>query len=872
MDQKFTISLHPAEHAMTCDAVIDMEGRKFKFISNSDDSPIQVILSTTTRRIATFATDYPLSPVILYLKKIGEDSNLSNPETIDDAIKLHVNNLDHLLNEALLKFQKNEKITIKGNEMAETLIDAVELMNELIDAAIKNCPKETDLKHKVMCDLALKSQNLMLNFCLDLKKRLIIKNKKTKLNEAIDDFIVNSLTALQFLYLSNGYFHQAEIHANHAMTLLGKMKDQKRIDQLSLSLKFCLAEIYFEFGYFEATLNLIKKSQEIIKKKHLPDFNIQFSSLLTFLIEKALPFYQTKNNLVALEICENSLALANLVIQKYPKFSETIIKIHATINTIFSNAQKKYLADLAASMKASSAIKKMLSKIQHNFNQHSLLIIPKTQEYTKALSHILRSFGIQTEIIAGQQIKVDLYHCGPQLLAEACEKSLTVIEGKTQLAKLREPANSSSVQSKSTISDKSPSAPSSVGQMKTTSMTFFSEKEQATTSPTQTSEKFDKNLTTLTKSIAKPSVTAAKSDNNSLEKPCITYYWPKTGLTYDSKESNQGTVKMLASEDGFVPEGIYFGYIPNYILDDAHYHLGFTEKLTSGKIAKHCIRRIAKEMQNLGKSECFLFKIVISKNDPRLYAWIEDIYVDTEGKQHFLLCFGLISNHKLKNLPSNPQKLKDKMMKKHQNIKTITQQVFHEDIVKKFLNSFVEIIYGETIGIPEQMKIALQVFLNELTNSAYLAQKELDSTQTKLLFSDLSEMNSLLLKLGKQTGNPTEELATIQEILEVLSKLESQKIYWPIVNPLLEIIKNTEDYYITELKKSSSSSSSFLNDTEKKSSDDQTAEKLSTQIHQTSEQIKTTLSELEKNQPTETSTEKREKENTSSNSKGFGLS
>lgn len=214
MDQKFTISLHPAEHAMTCDAVIDMEGRKFKFISNSDDSPIQVILSTTTRRIATFATDYPLSPVILYLKKIGEDSNLSNPETIDDAIKLHVNNLDHLLNEALLKFQKNEKITIKGNEMAETLIDAVELMNELIDAAIKNCPKETDLKHKVMCDLALKSQNLMLNFCLDLKKRLIIKNKKTKLNEAIDDFIVNSLTALQFLYLSNGYFHQAEIHAN----------------------------------------------------------------------------------------------------------------------------------------------------------------------------------------------------------------------------------------------------------------------------------------------------------------------------------------------------------------------------------------------------------------------------------------------------------------------------------------------------------------------------------------------------------------------------------------------------------------------------------------------------------------------------------
>ena len=44
---------------------IDMEGKKFKFISNINSSSIQVVLVTDTARIVTFASDYPLVPVVL---------------------------------------------------------------------------------------------------------------------------------------------------------------------------------------------------------------------------------------------------------------------------------------------------------------------------------------------------------------------------------------------------------------------------------------------------------------------------------------------------------------------------------------------------------------------------------------------------------------------------------------------------------------------------------------------------------------------------------------------------------------------------------------------------------------------------------------
>jgi hypothetical protein len=198
------------------------------------------------------------------------------------------------------------------------------------------------------------------------------------------------------------------------------------------------------------------------------------------------------------------------------------------------------------------------------------------------------------------------------------------------------------------------------------------------------------------------------------------------------------------------------------------------------------------------------------------------------------------------------------MMQKHHKIKSITQQVPNEDIARKFLSAFVEIIYDEASAIPENMKISLQGFLNDLTNSAYLAKKELDDMQIKTLFSRLLEMNTLFLKLSNQVGNPAESLVIVQGILELLVMLESQKIYWNIVSPLLEILKVTEAHYIMEVKKPSSS----LKDTEQKSTDNQTAEQLLIQINQAAKQNEVVKTSFEPLESTETSTKKVEEENT----------
>jgi hypothetical protein len=641
-------SLGSDRDAARNNVVINMEGKKIKFISHSDDLCIQAILATDTTRIVNFSADYPLSPVILSLKKIIEDSDLYNPDTIDTAIKSHINNLDNLLSDALLKFQKNDKITIRGNEIGETLINALELMNELIDDGIQKTSNVKEVRHKLMNELALKSQNLILNFLLDFKKMSVMKNKKSKLNETINDFIVNNLASLSEVYLYSGCFHQAEIYTVHAVTLLAEMKNRERVHQLAFPIKLCMAKIYFEFGYFEATLNLILESQEMIKKKYILNFDATFFSLIIFLTDQFLPFY--KNSLVVLEVCQNTLILLNIVIQKDPRLSTHITSVSQAIKIIFSKTQEKYLTELTAAMRGSSAIKKMISKIQHDFNKHHLMIMPKTPEYAQALSHALRSFDLKTEIISGQSIKVDLYCCSPKLLAQVCEKSLATLERETTLARQH-------AEAKLKLSQIEPMRVEKPSSEQTTNMTFFSEKKQTTTSSIQSSQESNQSVTASTKSIEKYS-DPVNTSNNSSEKPFISYHWQKTGLTYNSKEGNQGTVKMLASEDRNIPNGVYFGYMPEYILDDEHYHSGFATKLTSGKIDKQCIRWITKEMQTLGKSECFLFKIVISRRDPRVYGWIEDTYTDADGKQHFLVCFGLMSNHKLKDLPTNPQKIK----------------------------------------------------------------------------------------------------------------------------------------------------------------------------------------------------------------------
>lgn len=836
----------------TLNVTIDMEGEKFKFIICTEDQPIVVAFDTDKAYLFSFPINYPLFSTILHLKEIY-DAKFS---TLDSVIEPLSHQFDDLLDKALLTFKKNNQIIIKSKEEAQLFIEFLELTRELFNAtmikwerSIRQLASESpnsealynEFKDRMIEKLILKFTVSLSSFVLDFKKILVIDHKIQKLNKAINNYLSDQLTSIATFYFDLGYFHQAEIYLKNAIVFAEKVTDQKHLQQINFGLKLILAQVYFKFGYFESTLSLIQQIQGLAnKKKYQSDFYYLLIGLLDFLRGEVIPFYHDKSALVTLEICQNTIMLINNVLSQIkgkedPKACQRIAVYCDHIKTAFSQAQGKYLAELTNIMKSSLGIKKIVMKIQHDFSQGCLLITTKTQKHRLILSGTLRKFGIQP-IIISEQIKVDLYRCNPKLVAKICDKSLEIFEQEAQLAKLNEETKLklTNAQLLNLGYEKSQFISEPTISKKSSTSGVFS-KAILTDLTTHVVQKRNKLSTPSSKKIENPSLKEA--DQGELIKEDYIIHWSKTGLSYDSKKENQGVVKMLSGEDNFTLNGMYFAYLPDYIFDDEHYHPGFADRLTRGKIQKQCIRWITKEMQNLGKSECFLFKIVISRRDPRMYLWIEDIFIDAEGKQRFLLCAGLISNHKLKKLPKNPQKLKDKLMQKHRQIKAISQEVAQESTERKFFDSFIEILYDEKTAIPNQIKTSLQTFLNDFIHSIYPATKKLNQTQYMMLFSQLLEMNSLLLKLVTQ--NLTMQLEITQEILKILSVLESQGVYGYIVTPLLMIMKQMEDHYVIEIK------ALAFNDIEN-FSDDTAAKQILSQLTQSSVQAEIALSDFEK--------------------------
>ncbi len=129
----------------------------------------------------------------------------------------------------------------------------------------------------------------------------------------------------------------------------------------------------------------------------------------------------------------------------------------------------------------------------------------------------------------------------------------------------------------------------------------------------------------------------------------IEYYFPQTELTYCSSENNQGCIKMLSNS--FIPNGVWFGYIPDWVKNEEGYKDGFENKLARGSIGHDCIRDITKELgtwniQNSSAEHPYKFKLVILTEDYRLYGWIKERLVTPDGKVHHLVEFSYLMNHK----------------------------------------------------------------------------------------------------------------------------------------------------------------------------------------------------------------------------------
>jgi len=800
MQQKFNATPSSSENT---NMILFPPDKKAVFLTSSDQDSIRVGLMVDTVRVVTFTSDYFLFPLILELKKFDAALSSGSEEIIYFFVNQNVVELENILESILLNLKKDEKILLKKDQDAQILMDALNVINELLNyfflsKKLNNAFFKQEEGVKKFNTFFMKAQSLILNFFLNLRKKLVIKCKKVKMEEELNDFLCNFLTGLSGISFYAGYYHQAQIYLNQAIAYLEKMKISDRSFELSLPLKVFLVKIYFKFGYCDSILNFIKELDRHVQKKYFIKSIVTVESFLIFLIKEAIPFYREKNNLIVLEICQRVLPLIGILIKKgHKNFSQ---KTETLFKNVFTETQKKYCEEFKSTMKASPALKKMVSRIEHNFNQASLLIVLKTKEYHATLLHTLRYLGIQAEGMPEQGIKVNLYACTGNILAAACEKALNRVVAAEQL-KEREESKliKAATELKEKHSDIQAVNPVSHQESSTSHLGFFA-KEKASDAMSQPTSV---PIASLQDSREQPSVSHSNSDT-SISASQVSYHFPKTRLTYHAHEANQGKVTMLTSEEGYVPEGIYFAYIPDYILDDPHYLSTFSAKLVSGKIGKHAIRWITKEMQLQGESEHYLFKMVISNRDPRLYAWVEEVIQDAEGKKHFLLCFGILSNHKLKNLPSNPQKFKDKMDKKYHQIQSVAQQsIRSDDQLGKFLNTFVDIIYDESIRLPESCRVALQDFLTVFIQAIYQAKKTLNDAQCHVLLTTLDEVNICLQKLATEEGKE-QALVMIDTIVKGLSGLKSsgEKNYLEMVTPLLTIFERAKEYYANEARQS----------------------------------------------------------------------
>jgi hypothetical protein len=739
-----------------------------------------------------FSSKWGLYNLISFLRKWSNDGMHLNPDVYKSMLETRFKELAICLDTALSNFKKNNKIKpIDVQQFSTALISVIKETARINERLFVGHDPSTANKNVIQYN------ELMLNFAQNLSECLDVRKEKAKIKATINDFRINLLTQLiEENVFYNGNFQRAETYCDMQFILLNQGIDTLKKKMCRYKNRLHHVDIYFYFGYPEVALSFLPKIAEIL----LAQFNSIYTPALNNLIriyQKTSTFYIDKDIFQALVICYHALSFIEKFLEKYRKIYTSELEVaeekHQCFKDILHSVVNFYLEDFKEKIEGTE-FEKLIAEVKFDLsNEHisdpSIRLTLKKIEHISHIKHAFNLNGIDVKVTTQEQLQVNLLQCPLSLLEKVFNTTPKLIAQTAEELKQREAfkREKECMQSEKVNSGKSPTlqipsqfdSPSSFFNVESLPQTHKKKKRKK---PIQEEKGFN--------------ISMESKKNPMLANPpeeSIICKWEKSGLNYKSGKKH-GVVKMIKSSSSSIPDGIWFGYIPEAILKNEHYHPGFSDRLNRGAIGKNGIRNIAKELHTRGWQDTdteYRFKIVIPSCDYRLYGFIDDICIDPKGRKRFLVCFGVLGNHKLKHLP-DPESIK----KRWDNLskKMPREQSFMKNWTNNYIASFNDIIYQNTSNISKGMLKALSKFLDSLYDwYKIFDQKESPSEDTSLLLSSLEEIKAQVKILTNEKLGSPKQLEVLNTIIFLLSKLKSEENYAPIhafVKPLLHAMIN----------------------------------------------------------------------------------
>lgn len=519
------------------------------------------------------------------------------------------------------------------------------------------------------------------------KNKIIFAGKgKQKINTAIDTLISDILGTVAIIHFKNKDFHRAESWNEKFLSWTNKIKNKnpQDISKRKFCSKLLLARIYFEWGHSQLMLQLLEEANAHVKNYYFPGFNDFLADFLRFCKVACGNTYTNKQFYLTIKIAREFFNISD-TLQEKPIFKETFQ------NLTLWNGHKKYIAysfglAIKSSKDALSEIYNHYSFIDHfftlsfNTEQGLMQIFAHHGSDRHFLQKKLRAHDIKFTT-TGNQIALNIENISEERFKSLCEKFSDYLKNTTSAIaleqeendkkSLKEAAQQGLFSSKPAVASPqnatyseptstSSNAPLASSISSNTCSTSFTEPDNA---PEKSPKR--KHLPSST-AFESPS---SKKNWATKTTPLLTISWTKTHLIYDSSDKNKGAVKMMSSKS--IPDNVWFGYIPDWIKEDARFNDKFLTKLEDGILDYGHIRDITKELKindaaALKYENRYKFKIIIQGQngvgDLRLYGWIEEEILEANRQKHFLICFGYIDDHNIKSLP-DPKNIKENALK-----------------------------------------------------------------------------------------------------------------------------------------------------------------------------------------------------------------
>lgn len=572
--------------------------------------------------------DYPLYPLLEFLQNIETNPQANHPGFVQF--------IQAMKNETLEKIHQT-KWKLNSSDV-KTLEICVEWIGSTLDKTIATASLSNQVK--IIETIVYITESSL--------RQMSKKHQKNKSHRIMGHFLSQCLRRTSFLYFKENQIQLAETycvkHIEHLSTL--KINDVENMKQSRFFSDILFARIYLKFGHSKLAMDFFQKANQTFDKNFYEASDGFTSNIDIFLDLYKEMMVHIYNNQEILELFEFYVQF----IKKISVFDNNPErkKIINFINLIFAQAKDKYKKKFEEAIAKSPGTEQLVENFVFNFDKNLVTLHFKNPDLNQFFSQAFKQNKVNCKQLEGTEpnswFQFSIHLCSAEKLEKICQKVLALQKQEEETGKFIPliqitPETLTPVALPLTLQPEIP----------VTATAHFSTPlfQSAPEKPIK----------------IKPTVQKNSANTSSAPQPkTICYQWA-SGLQYDSSEKNEGVVKMLSNH--FIPEGVWFGYIPQWLTEDPHFNAEFSRKLSRGLIGHDCIRDITKELQtwnnqNFSVEHPYKFKIVVKNYDYRVYGWIDEVLTGEDGKKHYLVCFGYLANHKANYLP-DPETLKKKL-------------------------------------------------------------------------------------------------------------------------------------------------------------------------------------------------------------------